>query len=353
MKVRTKAVSAVIATVMLLMVTVSLVGVSYVFSSTMAGTTTSSGSEQAAQLTSQLSSCMQIENIINNQITLKNCGKGAIDNKSLVVTIDEIRLDASTKTIPEGNSSTVNVSGLWQIPTGKHNLKISNGATFAQALVEIKPNPDGLVGSWGFDEGSGTKAYDTSGNGNTGTLLPTGSEPQWVGGKFGYGLKFNGANYAEAPHKASLDVTQLTIQLWIKTPANIGCAGVCWRNLVSKQQGADRDYNFYTYSSDGTRVTQLHFSSARFSSSAFNLPQPFEPDTWHNLILAVNYTGMQKYYYDGNFLNSFQGTAGNANSDYPLWIGRADNYWNGIIDEVRIWNRALSPDETVTMKQII
>ncbi|MFZ3077063.1 MAG: archaellin/type IV pilin N-terminal domain-containing protein, partial [Candidatus Aenigmatarchaeota archaeon] len=165
-----KGISAVIATVMLLMITVSLVGVFYVFSSTLASQTTSSGSAQASQLTAQLSMCMQVDNIIGNQITLRNCGKGVIENKSLVVTMDDIALDANTNTIQEGNSSVVNVSGLWQVPFGKHSLKITNGAAVAQALVEIIPNPDGLAGSWNFDEGQGNAAYDTSGNGNIGTL---------------------------------------------------------------------------------------------------------------------------------------------------------------------------------------
>ena len=154
----TKAISAIIATIMLLMVTVSLVGVFYVFSSTLAGTTTSSGGQQASQLASQLSMCMQIDNILGNQVTLRNCGKGIIENKSLVVTMDDIELDASTQTILEGNSSIVNVSGLWQIPFGKRNLKISNGAAVALALVDVQPKKDGLVGSWSFDEGSGNNS---------------------------------------------------------------------------------------------------------------------------------------------------------------------------------------------------
>jgi len=138
----TKAISAVIATIMLLMITVALIGVFYVFSSTLATQTTSSGSQQVSQLTSQLSMCMQIRNIYGNQVTLENCGKGVIENKSLVVTIDDIKIGASTQTIQEGNSSVVNISGLWQIPFGKHSLKISSGAAFAQNLVNVQYSKD-------------------------------------------------------------------------------------------------------------------------------------------------------------------------------------------------------------------
>lgn len=156
-----KAISAVIATIMLLMITVSLIGVFYVFSSTLAGTTTSSSGQQASQLTTQLSFCMQIDNIYGNQVTLRNCGKGVIENKSLVVTMDDLKLDSSTATIQEGNSSIVNVSGLLNISLGKHNLKISNGAAVALALVEVLKNG---IGSYpDFSGWSDQRTYDCAG----------------------------------------------------------------------------------------------------------------------------------------------------------------------------------------------
>ncbi|MFZ3078009.1 MAG: archaellin/type IV pilin N-terminal domain-containing protein, partial [Candidatus Aenigmatarchaeota archaeon] len=207
-----KGISAVIATIMLLMITVSLIGVFYVFSSTLATQTTSSGSAQASQLTAQLSMCMQVDNIIGNQIVLRNCGKGVIENKSLVVMMDDVVLSANTNTIQEGNSSVVNVSGLWQVPFGKHSLKISNGAAVALALVDVQPNPDGLAGSWNFDEGSEGKAYDNSGNGNAGTLVNMNTSGNatsgWTSGKFGNGLRFDGTNdYVDAGNGASLNIT--------------------------------------------------------------------------------------------------------------------------------------------------
>jgi len=51
-------------------------------------------------------------------------------------------------------------------------------------------DPD-LVGHWMFDEGSGTAAYDSSGNGNDGTLI---GGAQWVAGQLGGALEFNGSN---------------------------------------------------------------------------------------------------------------------------------------------------------------
>lgn len=156
-------------------------------------------------------------------------------------------------------------------------------------------------------------------------------------------LQFDGIDdYVNMRTRASFNVNKLTLALWIKTPSSMG--GVVYRNLVSKQ-GADRDYNFYTYSSDGAKVTKLHFSSARWGSSSFDLPTPFMPDTWHHVAVTVSDSGLQRYYYDGNLLNQYSGIAASANSSYPLWIGKADNLWNGSVDEAYIYNRDLSGAE--------
>jgi len=226
-----KAISAVIATIMLLMITVALVGVFYVFSSGLATTTTASGGQQASQLTSQLSACMRMRSIIGNQVTLENCGKGVIENRSLVVTMDDVALGASANTIMEGSSGAVNISGLWQVPFGKHSLKISNGAAFALALVDVQTNIDGLAGSWSFDEGGDNKAYDGSGNGNVGTLTNmnnTGNATSgWTAGKYGSALQFDGVNdYVNAGNGASLNIANaITVEIWTKPSATSGWNG--------------------------------------------------------------------------------------------------------------------------------
>ncbi|MFZ3077291.1 MAG: LamG domain-containing protein [Candidatus Aenigmatarchaeota archaeon] len=351
-----KAISAVIATVMLLMTTVSLIGVFYVFSSTLATQTTSSGSQQASQLTAQLSMCMQIDNIAGNQIILRNCGKGVIENKSLVVMMDDIVLSANTQTIQEGNSSVVNISGLWQVPFGKHSLKISNGAAVALALVEITPNPDGLAGSWNFDEGSGTKAYDNSGNGNTGTLTGmnntgnnlNGTAPSgWTAGKYGDGLGFDGANdYVNVGNGASLNITNaITISAWVN-PVSLS---VTYEIVIKDWDSSNNGYKLEKYGS------YLRFRYNNGISYAHNTgTTPLVSNRWNFVSVAFNGTNTT---FTVNGISETQASVGSLHSTTaPVYIGTymlSSNYFNGTIDEVRIWNRALSPDETVTMKQLI
>ncbi|HEY4478920.1 MAG TPA: hypothetical protein VI981_00990 [Candidatus Paceibacterota bacterium] len=60
-------------------------------------------------------------------------------------------------------------------------------------LAQISGTDSGLVAHYTFDEGSGTTAGDSSGNGNTGTLTPTTGGPTWTSGKVGNGtLQFDG-----------------------------------------------------------------------------------------------------------------------------------------------------------------
>ncbi|MFZ3076846.1 MAG: hypothetical protein WA139_00125 [Candidatus Aenigmatarchaeota archaeon] len=122
-----KAISAVIATVMLLIITVSLVGVFYVFSSALADTTASSGSEQVSQLTAQLSTCVRIDNMVGNRIAVTNCGTGIITNGSLAVFVDDARMGISMNTIPENGQGVANITDMASAVQGSHSLQIRNG----------------------------------------------------------------------------------------------------------------------------------------------------------------------------------------------------------------------------------
>jgi len=263
---------------------------------------------------------------------------------------------------PNTNALRIGARGAPGSPGSFFNGSIANVQIYSTALtpqqiqqlylqgINSPPIPNaGLVGWWPLQG----NANDYSSYGNNGTISNVG----FVRSNYSYlpiyqssnksGATFNGVNtYIDVPHSSGFDVTQLTIALWIKTPTNMGQT---WRNLVSKQ-GADRDYNFYA-KSDGypwngePRVTALHFSSARFGSSAFSLPTPYDPQTWHFVAITVNANGLQTYYSDGKPFATYQGTSGNANNNYPVWIGRADNYWNGVITNVQIYNSSLTSQQ--------
>ncbi|MFA5813978.1 MAG: hypothetical protein WC862_05735, partial [Patescibacteria group bacterium] len=84
----------------------------------------------------------------------------------------------------------------------------------AYGAITIRPALNlGLVGYWAMDEGAGNKAYDQSGNWNTGTAS---GSPAWADGKLGKALSFDGTDdYVSIPSATYLQGNQnLTISLW-------------------------------------------------------------------------------------------------------------------------------------------
>ena len=86
-------------------------------------------------------------------------------------------------------------------------LSLLVGYPFASGDID-----DGIVAHWSFDEGEGTTAYDSSGNGNDGTLQ---NGPQWVDGIRGSALQFDGENDYVYTNYLQNGVSMYTISAWI------------------------------------------------------------------------------------------------------------------------------------------
>jgi len=94
-----------------------------------------------------------------------------------------------------------------------------------------------LAGWWKFDEGSGTTANDSSGNENHGTFN---GDPQWVNGKFGKALKFDGgSDYLDVPDSNSLDINGEQPR-YQRRPVEHRCLDQ-WRKLVAGKTHCPKD----------------------------------------------------------------------------------------------------------------
>ena len=200
----------------------------------------------------------------------------------------------------------------------------------------------GLVGYWSFDEGTGTTARDLSGRGNTGTLV---NGPTWVEGRVGRALSFDGVDDAVAlGNRPSLHISRaVTQEAWVR-PAGFAENGAIIRNGL----GFDLQYSMFV---SPERRLLFHWFDGTWGG--ISTPPLIPLNEWthivavrevnNNIILYIN--GVERANQMGT-----QETGGggdiNIGSARP---GGANQNFNGLIDEVRIHNRALTEAEIRTI----
>ena len=189
-----------------------------------------------------------------------------------------------------------------------------------------------------------TQAYYLAEAGLEYGLYQLSPDPMWL--LESDGLSFDGIDdYVSVLNSSSLQVTgNLTVEFWIK-PTNIAKGR---QNIVDKAYGGEFAFtqetngsiSFY-YGTCGGRCTPYQ----GFGSGAGSAVQ----NEWHHFALVRDLTTMRLYWYkDGNLLASTAAAYSSATaSSYNVTIGSGYTgvYYEGIIDEVRIYNRALTPQE--------
>ncbi|HXG19026.1 MAG TPA: LamG-like jellyroll fold domain-containing protein [Methylomirabilota bacterium] len=203
--------------------------------------------------------------------------------------------------------------------------------------VGTPPQKSGLVAAYAFNEGAGGTTADASGNGNTGTL----TGPAWAAqGKYGSALSFNGASFVTVNDSPTLDLTNgMTLEAWVYptvTPTN-------WSTAVMKEQPGGLVYTLYA-GAPTTRPNVYIFTSGEQGVAG---PAALPLNTWSHL--AGTYDGVTLRLYVNGTQVASQGVSGNlVTSSGAVRIGGNSvwgEYFQGLIDEVRIYNRALTGSE--------
>ena len=198
----------------------------------------------------------------------------------------------------------------------------------------------GLVAAYAFDEASGTVATDLSGNGHPGTIQNAVRSP----GHFGGSLSFNGTNaYVDLPPLGTFYKSGFTLEAWVKKDtASKGDAAVAGTWTGS---GGGGPMLWFDYASSHLDLT-LSQSGSNFLDSG----QLATAGQWQYLTGTFDGT-TAKLYVNGSLVASkaFSGNVGDSNtwrigaySDSPA------GFFDGTIDELRIYNRALGPSEIQT-----
>ncbi len=219
-------------------------------------------------------------------------------------------------------------------------FKVRSGAIAGVFLASVLLSPaiavgqTGLVAAYAFNEGTGTTATDASGAGNTGAIAGA----SWdAAGKFGSALSFNGtSNMVTVNDASTLDLTTaLTLEAWVKPSALAG-----WRTVLMKETASGLAYAMYASDTANHASGWIRRSSDVSAISASTLPL----NTWSHL--AVTYDGATlRLFVNGVQAASRAVTGATATSAAPLRIGGNSiwsEYFAGLIDEVRIYNRALT-----------
>jgi hypothetical protein len=211
---------------------------------------------------------------------------------------------------------------------------------FSMFAPQAKADSLPPVAYWKFDEGSGTVVGDSSGNANTGTLI---NGPQWVDGKVGKALKFDGIDdsvyVADSP---SLDITgtQMSVEYWIELPGG-------WQAGMPKSMDIYVKGNAWVGSMTSTTGTH------RFNFAYFPIPYPetnknsWNANTWY--FVADVYDGSYIRMYVNGVLDIAAACSGAitvTNEHFEIGGGYGwPWFFNGTIDELAIYNYARTAEE--------
>jgi len=225
------------------------------------------------------------------------------------------------------------LSNIGQVPTTEQS-----GITYLTKTVQLPDLDPGLVGLWRFDG----NANDSSGNGNNGTL---GGNATYDTGKFDQALKVDGnGDYVQLPASNNiLNTNTFTIEAWFKTSLNHPVYGAFpyegrlvnlhWKTTASTAVSlyVEKDMIGLLYNTH-----DMDHVWVKYGVNYYN-------NVWHHIAVTYDAT-TYRLYYDGANVASKDDAFGGFGT-YPAFLGAyisSERFFNGLIDEVRIWSSALA-----------
>jgi len=201
----------------------------------------------------------------------------------------------------------------------------------------------GLVGHWALDEGSGSIAADSSGHGNQGTLQ---GDPQWIDGFIGGALSFNGTtDYVDCGSGASLNITEkITMAVWVKIDQFQDWDGIITKGInqapYAMQMWGDGSLRF---------AANWDAPTGAVGGGTWNSNTKMTAGEWVHAVTTYDGSTI-RFYLNGqkDSLEVAQNlTFGTVNESLTLGCDfpGGDEYFNGAMDDVRIYDRALTDEQ--------
>jgi hypothetical protein len=253
--------------------------------------------------------------------------------------------------------TSVTNDGAWAYHREEESPSSASTLTAADSSGNSRPGTfsgttNGPSTWWAFDENTGTTAGDSSGAANPGTLV---NSPSWVTAPVGTGLSFNGSTgYVAGTSRAVHTNASLTVAAWVNASSLAGGDGAAVSQNGSHTYGftlgldsTSDKWSFNMTNSDVASPTVVEqYSSAVATVGA-----------WVHLVGVYDTSVSKMYLYvNGNVIgNASKSTSWDATGAVQAgraYIGDAwSGYFNGKVDDVRIYNRALSATEIANLAQ--
>jgi type II secretory pathway pseudopilin PulG len=205
--------------------------------------------------------------------------------------------------------------------------------------ASLLPFAGGLVGYWSLDEASGTTAYDVSGMGNDGTMYSSTTPSLLVtqsGCRQGGCANFDGSDDYIGVGAAGVDKPRVSIAVWLKMPAGVAAT---YKGIISAPTAFSNRWILANGSTSGS----IAVAPNDLAGSGIKTSASFNDGAWHHVAVTTNPLGI---FVDG----VRQSTVVDSNNYlYRLGVtsmgGRPGYFFNGLMDDVRIYDRALSAGE--------
>jgi hypothetical protein len=210
------------------------------------------------------------------------------------------------------------------------------------------PQDPSLIGWWKFDEGKGNVAHDASGNGLYGNV----AGGKWTGGKIGKALYFDGASHVEVTYRPILDslTAELTVAAWVKRDTSRS-----WNTVVSREieggwsetigLAVFADTALFSVDPDGSHYSNVRDAAACPAGAWVHLAGTVRDSTY---TLFVNGRRIRSGHFRPPIRYTDKNTlilGGNTNTQGKEWV----DPFHGIIDDVRLYRRALNDSEIRAM----
>jgi hypothetical protein len=201
------------------------------------------------------------------------------------------------------------------------------------------PLARGLVGCYLMNEGGGDKIYDLSGNQYIGSFASGAAAPVWTPAKFGTGLYFDGSDDWLGQAKCPVSGYPFTLSAWFNTTDTAATSD----HHILTLRGVSSD----TYYGIAVRYNTFKgIAIARNTNTSYaSTLKTVNDGKWHNITAVFESATSRTVYLDGVYQATSTSSVTFSGTAWYVGSRGGAGFFNGLIDNANVWNRALSASE--------